>query len=207
MWEWIVVDSIFRWPLWVLLTFRWLLITLLIGFRTVYLQRLNNKNSVKPYASFPSNNTKQLINFRIKNSGIWPMIIKSVKITFDDEEKDWIFKFFRDSKNISIEEIQKIFYINNYWWVKTWDTFSPNEEFELISFKLRDNIEIENNDEFTYVFKNILYILSKIKIELVYCDLYKNKNVSNRKLEDNFGNSDRYKQRVKSETNPDFFSN
>jgi len=135
------------------------LLSILLTFISLYVQRKHNRKSVKPIANISISNYENLISVKIFNRGSGPLIIKEFVSEYRNDIKNNLIDFMPDlPENVS--------------WSTYFDKLNefsilPSESINLLEFRpdLENNIETDYRDK-------IRKVLSEIKVTLKYSDIY-----------------------------------
>jgi len=149
-----------------------------------YQQVVHNKNSLRPYLDFMTNHSNGLVFVKIKNAGIGPMIIHSMTVTLDGEIKNSVLSSFR---GILSRDVMKKYYTLDAGHPGDKKVLSPDMEFPLFYLRLRDDIEIVQDDDFYRTVAIVADTLKRIRVETVYCDIYGKRFPDKRNLNNYFG--------------------
>ena len=136
------------------------------------LQQRHNNNAVWPHIDFMINQSDGLIFVKIKNAGTGPLIVKKMTVTIDGVEKNSVISCFKFGGYDRMEQVKKYYELDGGRLVEG-KVLSPDTIFPLFYIKLRNDIEIEKNDEYYRLLAELLYILRKIHIKIEYMNIYK----------------------------------
>lgn len=136
------------------------LVSILLAFASLWMQRRHNYKSLTPIASLPVGDYENLIEVKLRNTGVGPLIVKKFTARKGTQSKDNLISW--------MPETPEGIY---------WDTFyndlaglcvPPNETAIII--KLNGTLEDKTFVSFRDKVRNEL---SKISIEVEYRDIYK----------------------------------
>jgi len=143
-----------------------------------------DKNNVVPHAEFMFFDSESKFYVKLKNVGMGPMIIRSMIITLDGEEKASVMSCF---KNIVTKEEMKKYYDFEYGRIISKDrVISPNSVLFFIRLRERKDVEIIKDEEYYRIVAKLADTFRRIKIVLVFTDIYNQEFKVERNIEEYF---------------------
>lgn len=138
------------------------ILSIVLTFTSLWIQRRHNYKSLTPIASLPVGDYENLIQVKIKNTGVGPLIVKSFKVSSKKATNNNIITFMPETPN-GIH----------------WETFyndldglciTPKEAATII--KLSGDPEDQNFSKYR---DEVRKALSELSIEVEYKDIYNRK--------------------------------
>ena len=151
------------------------IISILIGAFSLKIQRTHNRKSVKPIGNIVFSDYENLLAVNLKNVGVGPLFIKSLKV----KNKD------RETKNNIIDFMPPHppdLPWTNYFANPTDFVIPPGEKLNLIELSTDDI-----SDAFAEFRDNVRKTLMDLSIELKYKDIYDKTMPENKRALDWFG--------------------